>query len=175
MSDYVKPIVTAADFQRIRLELLVIEKRCEELESYDGSPDAPLAVVAGEIRDAANRLDAILLAAADVPVDRGPGGAGGRFVTPDPITGRHRLGCSVLVLAALLATTPALAGDLTVRSRLFPGPGILQPGSSLNPYVIQENGRVVGTIRPRALDVDPDDGFMDPGTPMNPWVIDTDD
>lgn len=83
---------------------------------------------------------------------------------------------TALIVAALLTATPALAGDLTVRSRLIPGPGLLQPGTMLNPYVIQDgSGRQVGTIRPRMMDLTPHDGFLDAGTPTNPWVLHTDE
>lgn len=48
---------------------------------------------------------------------------------------------------------------------------LTRPGTPLNPYVIRRNGQIVGEIRPRTYDYNPNDGIMDAGTWSNPYVI----
>lgn len=80
---------------------------------------------------------------------------------------------TALALTLFLAGT-ALAGDLTIQSRL--PAGAIPAGTPINPYVVRDSaGRQVGTIRSRLPDVNPHDGILDPGTSLNPWVLHTDD
>ena len=83
----------------------------------------------------------------------------------------------VLTLAILVGLQAvALAGQKwTIKPRImdvFPNDGILDAGTTLNPYTIQDSyGRTRATIKPRIMDVFPNDGILDAGTTLNPYEV----
>ena len=54
---------------------------------------------------------------------------------------------------------------------LFPGDGLFEAGSPVNPYVVRQDGETIGTIAPRTPDLFPGDGLFEAGSPSNPLIL----
>lgn len=87
----------------------------------------------------------------------------------------------ILILTLVLSSSIVSAGDYyniqpeyEIRPKYYdmrPNDGFLDPGSSSNPFVLQDKyGNDRGTIAPKYFDMVPGDGFMDKGTYANPYI-----
>ena len=105
-----------------------------------------------------------------------------RLARPVLVVTREAAAMRIVVAAlvvGLVGAVGARAETLQIKPKFFdinPHDGFMDPGSSSNPYAIQDRaGHQVGTIRPRFYDLNPRDGFMDPGSWSNPYEVETDD
>jgi hypothetical protein len=81
----------------------------------------------------------------------------------------------LLVLATAIVAPPAGAQQRdTLLPRYFdlnPHDGLLDPGSTANPWEARHEDGSRTIIRSRYFDLNPHDGLLDPGSPSNPYII----
>ena len=85
---------------------------------------------------------------------------------------------AVGLVIGIMVIASASAEEYELGSRwpdVVPGDGVLDAGTSMNPWEVSADGETVAELRTRWPDVTEDDGVLDAGSALNPWVVETRD